>query len=93
MPGRAETVAGVCSGSWPEPFQVEYGYISITQMQASTYSAYFCPQLNCTLFTAVGGAGEGGVWELLCWCRKNNMGLIGEAIWVIRKQLPTTSSV
>lgn len=61
MPGRAETVAGVCSGTWPEPFQVEYCYISITQRQGSTYSAYFCPQLNCTLFTAVwiGGGGQG----------------------------------
>lgn len=53
MPGRAETVPSVCSGTQPEPFQVEYCYISITQMEESTYSAYFCPQLNCMLFTAV----------------------------------------
>lgn len=55
----------MCSGTRPEPFQAEYCYISITQTAGSTYSAYFCPQLNCTLFTAVwvGGGQEG--WELL----------------------------
>lgn len=53
MPGRAETVPSVCSGARPEPFQVEYCYISITKTEGSTYWAYFCPQLNCTLFTVV----------------------------------------
>lgn len=54
-------MASVCSGTWPEPFQEEYCYISITQTAGSTYSAYFCPQLNCTLFTAVVEEGGQGV--------------------------------
>lgn len=42
MPGRAESGWSVCSGTAPKPFQSEYCYTSISQMQGSTYSAYFC---------------------------------------------------
>lgn len=42
MPGRAESGWSVCSGTAPKPFQSEYCYTSISQMQESTYSAYFC---------------------------------------------------
>lgn len=51
--GESWDSPSVCSGTQPEPFQAEYCYISITQTEGSTYSAYFCPQLNCTLFAAV----------------------------------------
>lgn len=60
MPGRAESGWSVCSGTAPRPFQSEYCYTSISQMQESTYSAYFCLSVQQAHYLLLCGWDIGG---------------------------------